>query len=312
MKSSSLAFAWFVLVVTLLQPSAAACDHCKSKCSQCDNRGLLDLADSFFGKLHSQTKKLSCGCKPTSKGHHCDHAPSCGSEMKPSCGCEAQLSASQPAASPPSCGCEIEPSCGCESQPSCGCDSGSGQHPPQRLPHAAPAPVQTHQHLHYPPQQSLPPAVQTQPPIQVPEAPAQRVTPDSHNFTPAPPPPSLRPTPDSAIDPFMDDAAARVRKIPAHAIQHSRELPYGDDYDPQASSQIRYRLNDNAGRMVRPEDRLATNSSSRTSAARTAPNLDRSRDNVVVTASGTMLRPITTTNARRLPSTTPPANPLRP
>ena len=306
MKSRYFAFALMFLVASLLQASANACDHCKSKCSHCDNRGLLDIADSLFGKLHSQTKKVLSTGKPTSKSRNCDHAASCGCEVEPTCGCEVE----------PTCGCEVEPSCGCESQPSCGCESSSGYNPPRRLPQAPAAPTHQHQHMHYPPQQSLPPQVQAQPPIQSQPSPEQNFTPDPRNFTPAPPPPSLQRTPDADVDPFTDDSATRVRKIPARAIQHSQALPYGNSYDPQASSKAHFRLNDSETQPSRTEGRLATNSSSRTRAVPTGSNRVASQDkavkkSVVVTASGTVLRPVPTSNARPLPSTAVPANPLR-
>lgn len=301
MKSRYFAFAWIFLVASLLQTSAGACDHCKSKCRQCDNRGLMDLADSLFGKLHSQTKKIASACKPAAGSRSCDRAPKCGCEVAPTCGCEQE----------PSCGCEVAPTCGCEIGPSCGCENTPTSLPPQWQPQAQPLSAPVHQHMHYPPPQPQPQA-----PIQSHQTPEQQFTPEPRYFTPAPPPPSLQHSPDIDVDPFMDDAATRVRKIPAHAIRHSQALPYGNSYDPQASSEIRYRLNDDQNETVRSDGVLATNSSSRTRTARAIASYKESRetapkDNVVVTASGTSLRAVPQTNAKRLPSTNLPTNPLR-
>ena len=72
---------------------------------------------------------------------------------------------------------------------------------------------------------------------------------------PAPPTetqPSLEsaPLPDSQIDPFMDDAVNRVRRVPAKAINYrmnsesSSKPAYGDTFDPQANNRVRLRMSD--------------------------------------------------------------------
>ncbi len=109
--------------------------------------------------------------------------------------------------------------------------------------------------------------------------------------------------PDEAVDPFQDDSAGRVRKIPAKTIQFRNDRPnYGSDYDPQAS--IRVKFSD--GQSVAAQLPV---SSRKPLALRQAV----SKTGDVVPAAAWRLRPITSTAARRLPAQTEPLpNPLRP
>lgn len=183
----------------------------------------------------------------------------------PSCGCETVPSCDCP--SEPSCGCEVEPTCGCEIEPSCGCEMEpscgcSTTYSPN-----------TGAINRYVPQQSMP------------------------EVKPAVPAPT--PLPDAELDPFMDDAVNRIRKVPARRINYQvpKKLPYGNRYDPQASNGVRVQLRDsNTGAPTRIEPA-------------------RVEKNEVVTASASLLRKVMSKKAKRLPQKPEPMNyfnPLRP
>lgn len=110
--------------------------------------------------------------------------------------------------------------------------------------------------------------------------------------------PAPTPLPDSEIDPFMDDAANRIRKVPAKRINYEipQKQPYGNRYDPQASRGIRLHLNDaNVGTPAKVEP-------------------SKKKDQVV-TASASLLRKVMSSRAKKLPQKPEAANyfnPLRP
>lgn len=117
-----------------------------------------------------------------------------------------------------------------------------------------------------------------------------------------------KPLPDAAVDPFTDDAASRIRKIPASAIQYQRPINrYVDQYDPQAASVYRVRVGDRVQAPQMPSVRnqspqFETVQSSRRLTGATGVQSDASMP-AVVSASGTSrLQPIRSTNAARLPS----------
>ena len=174
----------------------------------------------------------------------------------PSCGCETKCEPNCGCEPEPNCGCEIEPTCGCETTPSCDSCCSANAGAINR----------------YAPAQSVP-----------------TVTPESTMPTvPAP-------IPDSQVDPFMDDAVNRIRKVPAKRINYQvpRKQPYGNRYDPQASRGVRLHLKDsNIGSPVSAET--------------------QKEDSDVVTASASLLRRVMSSKAKRLPQKDEPANYFNP
>ncbi len=131
--------------------------------------------------------------------------------------------------------------------------------------------------------------------------------PTGQGFEPAPAPPRVlspetvpEPLPmrDQQVDPFQDDTASHVRRVPARTIQYHkpREMSYGDSYDPQAS-----------WRRERPGSRsprvsLAENTSSRNGVVRLSLS---DLDSPVVSASAKVstrqLSPLPKKTVQRLP-----------
>lgn len=297
-----------------------ACDQCRGKtpcraCRPTDDRGLLDFLDSAAQKVHPCLPKLRMPRLPSldtalgkAFGGQCRQAD-CGCEVSPSCGCESS----------PSCGCEVrEPSCGCEDSGACGCQSGQMVYST----HPTPAPSgPTHGHLH-----SMAPYDQ---PYTAPMSVPDHRTPPGPPAAPAPLrsttpfiSPEPMPLPDSEVDPFRDDSAARVRRIPARSIQYRRPASnasnYGQNYDPQAAvvpAQIRRSdgVETQASRLA-----LDATSSSRLRSTRSSfqSSLSDDSESAVITASGNLpSRILATPAARPVPRNANPAesfNPLRP
>lgn len=250
----------------------------------------------LLNKLFQKHKQPSCGCENVTPDCGCEAAPSCSCETAaPSCGCETSVSCEPSCgaeqkkclggsslferlftkkAKGPGCGCEIEATCGAEQSP-CACNT--CQTPasvPNVVPqYAEPAPTQ-----------------QLKDPVY--QAPAQPMDMDSPVPAPQPPtrqrdavPPPAR-VPDAQIDPFMDDAVNRVRRVPAKTIQYQmpatstqeRSQPsYGEAYDPQASNgPVRMRFSDWSSEVeIRPASHTTTG-----------------QLHSVVPASATQLRPV--------------------
>lgn len=222
--------------------------------------------------------EASCGCE-LAPSCGCEIAPNCGCEIEPSCGCERAPSCGCEMA--PSCGCELKPSCGCEMAPHCGCEMNAAQMPPvgnyystpAPVPHTSPA-IPWNQPLPNRQVESRPPQTrQTTPAWPVPPAysapsntgskpwtygsPTSKEAVPQQNTQPNHQPHSLPRTqqspvldqgtlPDSQVDPFRDDSASRIRRLPAQTIQFQRQVnqprsaqpaprSYGQSYDPQAS-----------------------------------------------------------------------------
>lgn len=145
-----------------------------------------------------------------------------------------------------------KPSCDCcgapkTSAPACGCEQRGQTYrsKPAGNQYAPPAP----------PQQYAP--IRPAYPNDVPVVPVPQVQPE--------PPRQLRPLPplpDSQVDPFRDEEASRIRRLPpTRKVQYQKSLQsYGSQYDKQARvtpSPIRMNLGDNSSRnrrlAVRPQ-----------------------------------------------------------
>jgi hypothetical protein len=260
-----------------------ACEKCDSNRRSpvcCNDRGLLDVLASATGKLIPAKPLFSL-----TKGPACDVGgcqPTCGCETQPTCGCETR----------PDCGCETQPSCGCEAQPSCGCETIPGQLLPHEVTGAARLMLQ--------PQGSG--VRQPNPPL----------TPSPNRSIPAQVP---VPLPDSLVDPFTDDTAARIRRLPTpvnHAYQ-TQASKSSSRLDPHGNQVIHRRLSDHSSS---PSTRL-------TAIARDTATPDKSSSVQpatanVVTVSRNEPQELGAAKARsqpqRLPSrsaTTYPVNPLR-
>lgn len=221
MKTSALALSCLFLVLNVTDANAqCGCDQagtaCDTKCSCCDDRGLLDIADSLLGRLG----KIQVG----SRKSQCDTAPSCGCPSASSCDCG-------PA---PSCGCESAPSCGCGPAPSCGCESAPS------CQCSSPAPMNGASRSISAPDTRL---TTINPPVPTINSDQSRYGSDA-----APKPPTVapqrvpKPVPvgDEDVNPFLDDSAGRLRKVPARVInfQKKKAESYGETYDPQANLYI--------------------------------------------------------------------------
>jgi hypothetical protein len=219
-----------------------ACDHCRGRtpchvCGTTDDRGLLDGLDRVAQLVQPRLPRLpsldSALRIAFSDRGSCDNHASCGCELNaPSCGCELKEA---------TCGCELkEPTCGCESPEVCDCQNHAGFHTSQ-------PPAQRH-NAHsgqYPSPKQLP---YTTPSAPQPLAPFTAPTPiPQQGPNPVQPRvPELVPLPDNEVNPFRDDAAARVRRIPARTIQYRQSTPANSqNYAPQASrDSVRVRMSD--------------------------------------------------------------------
>ena len=232
-----------------------ACDQCRGRtpcqvCGTSDDRGLLDGLDRVAQRLQPRLPRLpsldSALRIAFSDRGRCDSQASCGCELQgPTCGCELKEA---------TCGCELkEPTCGCEAPEGCDGQYHTGIN-------ASQLPVQRHnaQAGQRPSPKQLP---QTAPSTPHPPTPMAAPAPIPHQGPNPMQPrvPELVPLPDKEVDPFRDDAAVRVRRIPARPIQNSHPSPdYSQNYGPQASrDSVRLRLSDDATaanpRMARDE-----------------------------------------------------------
>lgn len=316
-----------------------ACDKCRGQtpcraCGTSDDNGLLDGLDRIAQRLRPRLPRLPSLDSALRIGFsdrgHCDAHATCGCEL-----------------SEPTCGCELkEPSCGCESPESCDC----------RM-HAGDSSHHLHQHVHQdalpganstPSQRYLPYSQPVEPfaaPIPIPQrarensrqAPNVQLGPtNDHNIQPAPGSerqqlnpvqpkvPDLVPLPDSEVDPFRDDAATRVRRIPTRAIQYRQpSTTHHRSYDEQARHDgVRIQWNDALApaasqRLSRKENSPDGRGSSQafgqhssaearqsevvTAAAETRqqPSADYYRSNSPATGSPTTVRPIEIRNPLR-------------
>ncbi len=258
-----------------------ACDQCRGRmpcraCGTSDDRGLLDGLDRVAQRLQPRLPQLNL-----------PRIPSLDTALK------LAIFGRGGAAGCTTCGCELsEPSCGCESSQVCDCQRHAGNdvshehhqffndshylqdvEPAQRQPQLPPS--ATHQMAPY----AAPTPAPQRIPLVEPSVPARPSAPhiddyqrvpqfERHPSTPTPLQPrvpELVPLPDSEVDPFRDDAATRVRRIPSRTIQYRQPTSnYGQNYDPQASHDgVRLRWTDEAP-TTSPRLALDEKSSSRT------------------------------------------------
>lgn len=286
---------------TLVQ-SLSACERCRgahacSVCQPADDRGLLDRLDSILQCRRPELPPMVVPRLPALNGSlRCTLSARavCRCGMGPGCGCELNE---------PSCGCELnEPGCGCElHEPNCGVEmSGAGRHPQQYSTHSelgvahshqqAPPIVERHDHAH-PNQkpQSMPPAAPEQvergeligqpnlTPYREPavrpysSSPPAAVERDSYRVQPPVPVPQVTPLPDSEVDPFRDESATRVRRLPARPVQHRQSQgDYRQSFDPQARHEsVRMSLSDDV--LSDPHPASARPSQSPTGVAQVQP-----------------------------------------
>ena len=130
------------------------------------------------------------------------------------------------------------------------------------------------------------------------------------------------PLPDAAVDPFMDESANRVRRVPASAVRYQRPASrYGDRYDPQAAANVKtVRLSDPVAGPTDESmgDAFANVHSSRRSTGERSI-IEQNTGSVITASSTSRLQPVRTQKAARLPARVPStedeaayyANPLR-
>lgn len=208
--------------------SLLACEECDSGhvcsvCCQSDDRGLLDRIDSALMRRqphlpHGYLPQLPLVRDTFRNGL----LRNCGCSASPNCGCEIRQA---------SCGCEVTPaSCGVEmlNMPGESTDQWqSNLTAPVQL--DVPSPEITTDAFQ--PRQQL---------IQRPPAASQIKSLPQHM------PAETVPTPDSESDPFRDDSARVLRRVPAQSIQlRPSGSAYRQSYDPQARHEsIRMSLSD--------------------------------------------------------------------
>ncbi len=290
MKRSQIAFALLATIAAASNSVSLACEKCHSKsnscktcakcderaCTKCDDRGLLDVVDLFAGRIQKSLEGTRIN-----RGSKCDQGCD-GRRAEPTCGCE--------------------PACGCETQ------------------HAAPLPVSVHQHgavhdngIWLEPEM---PNIVPSPHNQTKTNPFDRQPRSNDSSIPTPKPVTkegqVRPVPqqlpDEAVDPFIDDAASRVRRVPASPIQYQRPVPRSvDQFDPQAANRYRVRVGDTDSQPVRSRTGTQLSAFGNVQSSRRAGEVRSSLSDTkapdVVTASNTSrLEPVRSTHAERLPS----------
>ncbi|QDV27680.1 hypothetical protein [Aureliella helgolandensis] len=203
-----------------------ACDKCNQaphqNCRICDDCGILDVASGMANEIHTGVKGLISLPSLQLTRKQCDTHPgkasSCGCELN-TCGAELNT-----------CGAELN-TCGCELN-SCGCELHAGTATPssrasgesrQRSPAGGPS---------VPSYRNAPPAAPSRAPLPLPRA-----------------------VDEVPGNPFIDDAAARVRRMPARTVSHGRSIlspagqavpSYGARYDEQANARQWVRLRDDS------------------------------------------------------------------
>lgn len=287
---------------TSLVNSLEACDRCRgghtcNSCGPTDDRGLLDRLDSLLQRRQPQLPPLCDPSRPLFPGVlrcpvalgdccQCGSGPGCGCELNgPGCGCEL---------SEPTCGCELtEANCGVEmsnegcsshehdnsshsssgsmfeSQPATPLDTHRGRIPMSNIPQPVPP-------LLPPYKEAIEPFSSNSSDSVVPSPPLERVPqnaptiPKGENKTP--------PLRDSEVDPFQDESAGRLRRLPTRQVQHNQsQRVYRQNYDPQASKTLMHRSISDDGRGSRQVSDLTPTSAS---------GANRYRMPEVITASG--------------------------
>lgn len=208
--------------------SLLACEECNSghvcnACCQSDDRGLLDRIDSALVRRQPHLPRVCLPQLPSLRDTFQDGLlGNCGCGAGPSCGCEL---------SPASCGCEITPaSCGVEL-------SGVARRPAAQWQRNSNSPSQPD----VPSPEIASDAFQPrQQPVHRPQA-ATQVMPLQQHM-----PAETVPAPDNENDPFRDDSARVLRRVPAQSVQlRPSGRAYRQSYDPQARHEsVRMSLSD--------------------------------------------------------------------
>ena len=225
--------------------SLSACERCRgghvcSTCQPSDDRGLLDRLDAFLVRRRPKLEPVTIPRLPSIDGSLCRAVAG-----RVACRCGAG----------PNCGCELnEPTCGCElhqagryvthGQAGAGVAISPQPSPPSEQMNASRGGGSYSQ-----PYSTSPPATAEQ----------ESYRPNTPKSLPASPlplnqPKETVPRPDSEVDPFRDESAGRVRRIPARAVQHTPSpREYRQSYDAQARHEpARRSLTDDALRGQSP------------------------------------------------------------
>ncbi len=275
--------------------SLSACERCRggdvcSSCQPSDDRGLLDMFDSVLVRRRPRLAPVTIPRLPSLDGSLCRAMAG-----RVACRCGAG----------PGCGCELsEPTCGCElSEPTCGCElhqTGRYDTHGQAGSRAAisPQPARPYEPLGESYSESYSEPYMPSRPAAIEHDSSRAGTPQPLPVAPQPlhQPAEIVPRPDSEVDPFRDESAGRVRRIPVRAVQHTPpQRDYRQSYDAQARHEpVRMSLSDDAT-SVQPQlseglnyarrQSLDANGSSRRSAVEPA-RTTRERLPEVITASG--------------------------
>lgn len=264
--------------------SAEACDQCRGAvaCRHCaggDERGILDSLSMAAQRQQPRLPKFSLPRLPSldtvlrnAWGQRSGNCSSCGCELnEANCGCEIRE---------PGCGCELkEPSCGCELRAPGGYQRHiEGSYQGIEVYEAAPPGMH----------EALPPASPPVPPP-TPEImdKSQRRHAEVQPLLPVPAAPARpAPLPDSQVDPFRDDAAMRLRRLPTRPVQHrSSPQHLSPSRDVQAVREGAHGRVGDAGPSTGSGWQLDEVASSRLRATSTQPELNQAP--AVVTASAT-------------------------
>lgn len=268
--------------------SAEACDQCRGAvaCRHCaggDDHGILDSLSSAAHLQQPRLPKFSLPRLPSlntvlrnTLGQRPGNCASCGCELSEATGgCETRE---------PSCGSELhEPSCGCEVHaPGCGCEvRAPGGY--QRHIEGSYQGIEVYEAAPSGSQAASPPAPPSTPEIM---DTLQRQPKQAQPLLPVPAAPGRpAPLPDNQVDPFRDDAAMRIRRLPARPAQHrSSSQPLRPTRDVQAAVEGGLRRVGDTGPSAGSGWELDEVSSSRLRATRTQPELNQALEVVTVSA----------------------------
>lgn len=212
--------------------SLLACEECDnghvcSVCCQSDDRGLLDRIDSALVRRQPHLPHGYLPQLPLLRDTFRNGVlGNCGGSAAPNCGCELSQA---------TCGCEVTPaSCGVEI-PSVTRESTVQRQRNSSAPSQAAIPSPEIAPDAFQPRQQL-----IKRPQAAPQAAPQAVP------LPQRMPAETTPTPDSESDPFRDDSARVLRRVPAQSVQlRPSGSVYRQSYDPQARHEsVRMSLSD--------------------------------------------------------------------
>lgn len=213
-------------VSSSLPQSLLACDRCRSgqacrSCQPSDDRGLLDMLDSVLVRRRPQLSPVTIPQLPSLDGSlcramsrrvacRCGAGPRCGCELnnEPTCGCELHQAARHKTHGPVNSGAATSP------QPTPSDEHRDNSHLERDSKTYTSSPSDAVEQDSY----------RINAPRSLPEAPLPRHLPTE-----------TVPRPDSEVDPFLDESAKRVRRVPARAVQRTQpQRDYRQNYDAQA------------------------------------------------------------------------------